>query len=100
MNSNCFPCNMTNNLSFQPNPIHCTTGTIPTANNFQNVNPMGFSNNPGIGDTPTPVCSPTPVVYTPEMETLFSSGGIIYARKSGRLEFFYIKKRILFFLFR
>lgn len=31
-----------------------------------------------------PLCFTTPIVYTPEMETLFSSGGIIYARKSGR----------------
>jgi len=38
----------------------------------------------GKGDTSASLCFPTPVVYTPEMETLFSSGGIIYARKSGR----------------
>lgn len=51
---------------------------------FPQMKPMGcgasgFQRN----TTPIPLCFPTPVVYTPEMETLFSSGGIIYARKSG-----------------
>ena len=59
-NANCYPCNLT-----QP-----TSRRMPPCSK-----PM---------EEKTPICFSTPVVYTPEMETLFSSGGIIYARKSGK----------------
>jgi hypothetical protein len=82
INSNCCSQQPTNWIGlgrsscFQSNPI--------TANVFPHTRPMGCippsSRNV---NTSTPLCFPTPVVYTPEMETLFSSGGIIYARKSG-----------------
>ncbi|CAF1248383.1 unnamed protein product [Didymodactylos carnosus] len=71
----------------------CTSGinTSPTASFCPtNLNysvcagkPMGCGLSSGKSFTPSPLCFPTPVVYTPEMETLFSAGGIIYARKSG-----------------
>lgn len=60
-NTNCYPC-------YQP-PVDV----------FPCAKPCG-----GKVEISTPLCFSTPVVYTPEMETLFSSGGIIYARKSGR----------------
>ena len=47
---------------------------------------MGCGLGSGKTQPPPPLCFPTPVVYTPEMETLFSSGGIIYARKSGKID--------------
>ena len=47
---------------------------------------MGCGFGSGKTQPPPPLCFPTPVVYTPEMETLFSSGGIIYARKSGNTD--------------
>ena len=97
-NSNCYPCNMTNNqplqqpywtgsgrdFSSQPNPVRCTAGPVPTTGVFQHPKPMGCGVGSRKNDTPPPLCFPTPVVYTPEMEALFSSGGIIYARKSGK----------------
>lgn len=64
------------NPCFQSNP-----GTVPFTNVFPHTDCIPSSRN---SNTPMPpLCFPTPVVYTPEMETLFSSGGIIYARKSG-----------------
>jgi len=87
MNSN---CNMTNNqpppqqsywpgigrgFCFQPNP---------TPHVFPHSKSMGCGVDSRKHDIPPPLCFPTPVVYTPEMEALFSSGGIIYARKSGK----------------
>ncbi|CAF0905870.1 unnamed protein product [Adineta steineri] len=97
MNSNCNQCNMINNqipqqpywngtgrgFCFQPNPVHCATGSVPITNVFAHQKPMSCSNTSQKNDVPPPLCFPTPVVYTPEMETLSSSGGIIYARKSG-----------------
>lgn len=63
MNTNC--C--------QPNP-RC----LPNVDIFPCSTSMGAN-----VEISSPLCFSTPVVYTPEMETLFSSGGIIYARKSG-----------------
>jgi hypothetical protein len=92
MNSNCSPCNMTNNqpppqqsywpgmgrgFGFQPGPV-------PTTHAFPHSKSMGCGVDSRKNDIPPPLCFPTPVVYTPEMEALFSSGGIIYARKSGK----------------
>jgi hypothetical protein len=89
---------MTNNLQqphwtgigrgpcFQPN-----ARTVPPANVFPQSKPMGCSTSLGQSEIPTPLCFPTPVVYTPEMKTLFSSGGIIYARKSGRYKIVWIE---------
>jgi hypothetical protein len=101
INSNCYPCNMTKNLQqsqwtgirrgpcFQPN-----SRTGPISGIFSYSKPMGCNSSSGKGDTPTPLCFPIPVVYTPEMEALFSSGGIIYARKSGRNKIISNRKRI------
>ena len=63
---------------FQPNPIRYPTAPSPCGSK-----PMGCGLSSGKADAPPPLCFPTPVVYTPEMETLFAADGIIYARKSG-----------------
>ncbi|CAF1220993.1 unnamed protein product [Rotaria sordida] len=97
INSNCYPYNIIRNPCpqqqpcwtgigqthcIQTNPIRCPIGTIPTVATFPYTKPMYCGINPNKTEIP-PLCFPTPIVYTPEMETLFSSGGIIYARKSG-----------------
>ncbi|CAF3513203.1 unnamed protein product [Rotaria socialis] len=93
-NSNCYPYNIIRNpcptqyngrrqdCCNQTNPIYYPMGTIPTIAKLPYTKPMccGIDAN---SEMPTPLCFPTPIVYTPEMETLFSPGGIIYARKSG-----------------
>ncbi|UJR15283.1 hypothetical protein I4U23_002236 [Adineta vaga] len=87
MNSNCYSYNIPNNqfptqsywinngrrCCFQPTTPQCNATSVP----------MGCGYGSQKSDIPPPLCFPTPVVYTPEMETLSSSGGIIYARKSG-----------------
>jgi hypothetical protein len=92
LNSNCYPCNLQQQSHwtgirregpcFQPN-----SRTVPTSGVFMDCS--------GKGDTSASLCFPTPVVYTPEMDTLFSSGGIIYARKSGRNKIVEIKMKFL-----
>jgi hypothetical protein len=86
-NANCYPCNMTNNLQQQQQSYWPSLGRGPCFQpNLKIIppsKPMGCSPSFGKENIPIPLCFPTPVVYTPEMETLFSSGGIIYARKSG-----------------
>jgi hypothetical protein len=90
---------MTNNLQQQPYWTGIGRGpcfqpnsrTAPPANVFPQSKPMGCSTGLEKGEIPLPLCFPTPVVYTPEMETLFSSGGIIYARKSGRHKIVWIE---------
>ena len=99
INTNCCPPSPPPPLA-QPNWISpdrspCFQSKLRTA--FPQVKPMGcgtsgFQRN----NTPIPLCFPTPVVYTPEMETLFSSGGIIYARKSGTIH--ELKMRSIFFV--
>jgi hypothetical protein len=72
-------------------PTAINSNCCPPLQQQQPTNWMGLGRNPCFQSNPrtvpftksTPLCFPTPVVYTPEMETLFSSGGIIYARKSG-----------------
>ncbi|CAF3192821.1 unnamed protein product [Rotaria sp. Silwood2] len=98
MNSNCYSYNMIRSPCpqqqqsystgigrghcMQTNPIRCPIGAIPTTASYPYTKPMCCGMNSNKTETP-PLCFPTPIVYTPEMETLFSSGGIIYARKSG-----------------
>ncbi|CAF1547056.1 unnamed protein product [Adineta ricciae] len=95
MNSNCYSYNMPNyqtssnwantdrNCCVQSAPIRCDAASAPRTNTFPQQKPMGCGYGSQKTDIPPPLCFPTPVVYTPEMETLSSSGGIIYARKSG-----------------
>ena len=97
INSNCYPCHTPNNTfpyqpywnnqtrgcCSQPAPSRCATNTVPLTGVLPCPKPMGCGYGSRKNDTPPPLCVPTPVVYTPEMETLSSSGGIIYARKSG-----------------
>ncbi|CAF3700352.1 unnamed protein product [Rotaria sp. Silwood1] len=98
MNSNCYSHNMIRNPCpqqqqpcctnigqghcIQTNPIRCPIGIVPTVATYPYTKPMSCGINSNKTEPP-PLCFPTPIVYTPEMETLFSSGGIIYARKSG-----------------
>lgn len=78
INSNCCPP-PTNWMTMDRSP--CFQPKLRTV--FPQVKAMGCGAGFQRNNTPMPLCFPTPVVYTPEMETLFSSGGIIYARKSG-----------------
>ena len=95
MNSNCYSyttpnyqtssnwINTDRNYCYQPAPPRCNPTSTPITNTFSQQKPMGCGYGSQKTDIPPPLCFPTPVVYTPEMETLSSSGGIIYARKSG-----------------
>ena len=100
MSSNCYPCHTRLRMPVQQTPCtgfgrsgypsppttaRCPAVTIPMVGICPPYSgkPMGCGLGSGKTEPPPPLCFPTPVVYTPEMETLFSSGGIIYARKSG-----------------
>lgn len=98
INSNCYPYTVTRNpcatqqsdvskirqgASIQPNLMRCPTEIIPTTGGFSYCKPMHYGTNATKSDKPPPLCFSTPIIYSPEIENLFSTGGIIYARKSG-----------------
>ena len=97
VNSNCYPCTMSRNLSsqqepsgdirsnygYQTNAIRCPIGMISTVDVFSSYKPTSCGVNSEKSGISSPLCCPTPIVYTPEMEALFASDGIIYVRKSG-----------------
>ena len=82
-NSNCYSCQP----RCSPPPNRHFTSIAPTINVCPpspcSNKPMGCGLGSGRIEAPPPLCFPTPIVYTPEMETLFAAGGIIYVRKSG-----------------
>lgn len=85
-NGSCYPCYDPRVSSI---PIRCTRGGFPTINLSPpspacSTKPMGCGFGSARVDAPPPLCFTTPIVYTPEMQTLFGSGGILYVRKSGQ----------------